>query len=390
MNRADLRLTLLVPAFVAACAEGQPAAAPPAPPQPPAETVARPPLALTRAQTDVLPPPPAPPPEEPLPPPLPAVAALSGGSDSPIDRALAAGDHALDAGDLVTALRGYEQARTLAPKAAPPLVGLARVRITKTDLPMDYAAGSGNADILAAKGMLKRAVAIDPAFAPALVELGRALLLLGDADGALDTLHRAVALAPGDAEAHSVLGVASLATGHPDVAIDELRAAAKLDLGSAARHGNLGTACLITGKVEDAVHEYELEVRIAGGDARAHSDLGTALLARGEDLGRAISELERAVSIDPSRATFHSNLGYALQMQGKVTEAIVEYRAALARDTHLASAWINLATALAKDPKTRGEARAALGEARKIDAKDPRVKANEEELDALEHGKTAP
>ncbi len=329
--------------------------------------------------------------DEPLPPPKPAVMALSGGTDSPLDRALAQGDRALDAGDLVGSLRAYESARSLAPRAAPPLVGLARVRVTKTDLPLDYAAGKGNADVLAARGMLRRAVAIDPAFAAGQVELGRVLLLLGDADGAMDCLHRAVALAPGEAEAHSMLGVAELATGHGADALAELKTAATLDRGSAARHGNLGTAYLMAGKVPEAVREYELQVRLADNDARAHSDLGTALLAdTSGDLPRAIAELGRALQLDPSRATFHSNLGYALQIKGALPEAIAEYRRALSLDPHLGSAWINLATALAKDPKTRAEARRALGEARKLDASDPRVKANEEELDALEHGKTAP
>ena len=330
--------------------------------------------------------------EEPLPPAKAAWMALSQGIDSPVDRALAAGDQALDAGNLVAALRAYDSARGLAPRAAAPLVGVARVRVTMTDVAMDYAAGKGNADILAARGMLKRAVTIDPAYAPAQVELGRVLLLLGDASGAMDSLHRAVTLAPDDAEAHSVLGVASLATGHADEAVGELRAAARLDRGSAARHGNLATALLMGGKVSDAVKEYELQVRIDGQDARAHSDLGTALLASSVDADppRALTELRRAIALDPSRATFHSNLGYALQLQGSMPEAIVEYRQALSLDPHLASAWINLATALAKDPKTRTAARSALSEARKIDPADPRVKANLDELDSLEREAKTP
>jgi len=318
--------------------------------------------------------------------------ALAQGSDSPADRALAAGDSALDAGDLVTALRSYESARGLAPKAAAPLVGLARVRVAKADVPLDYGAGKGNGEILAARGMLKRAVTIDADSGAAEVELGRVLLLLGDAEGAMESLHRAVTVAPREAEAHSVLGVALLATGHADGAMAELRTAASLDMGSAARHGNLGTACLMNGKVADAVKEYELEVRLADGDARAHSDLGTALLAGAgdRDLARGIGELRRAVALDPTRATFHSNLGYALQLQGALPDGIAEYRRALSIDPHLASAWINLATALAKDPKTRAEARKALGEAQRLDPTDPRVKANLSELDALEHGIATP
>jgi Flp pilus assembly protein TadD len=137
------------------------------------------------------------------------------------------------------------------------------------------------------------------------------------------------------------------------------------------------------GKVKEAIAEYETQVRLADGDARAHSDLGTALLGNNE-VERAIAELRRAIAIDPKRATIHSNLGYALQIEGKNSDAIAEYREALKLDDKLASAWINLATALARDPKTRTEARSALERARAIDPTDPRVKANLDELDALE------
>jgi Flp pilus assembly protein TadD len=140
------------------------------------------------------------------------------------------------------------------------------------------------------------------------------------------------------------------------------------------------------GRAAEAVREYELQVRLEDTDARAHSDLGTALLA-GNELERARLELERAIKLAPDKAAFHSNLGYALQLAGKLGDAIKEYREAIRLDDKLASAWINLATALARDPKTRGEARDALLRAKKLDPTDPRVKANLEELDAIEKAK---
>jgi cytochrome c-type biogenesis protein CcmH/NrfG len=73
-----------------------------------------------------------------------------------------------------------------------------------------------------------------------------------------------------------------------------------------------------------------------------------------------------------------------------VDAAIAEYREAIKLDPKLASAWINLATALSRDPKTRGEARQALKTAAGIDPSDPRVKANLEELDALEKQQGTP
>jgi Flp pilus assembly protein TadD len=139
------------------------------------------------------------------------------------------------------------------------------------------------------------------------------------------------------------------------------------------------------GRVQDAVKEYRLAVRIAPDDARARSDLGTALLGANDVTG-ALRELEKAIALDASRATYHSNYGYALQIKGDMQQAIAEYRAAIKLDSSLASAWINLATALAKTPSTRKEARAALEKAKALDPSDPRVKANLNELDALEKG----
>ncbi len=320
-----------------------------------------------------------------LPPPKSTTLALSSGTDSPADRALGAGDRAFDQGDLDAATKNYAAARTAAPAKPGAFVGLARVRVARTGLPMDYASGKGNSEILAAVRDLRKAVQMDPSFGPALVELGRALLLAGDADGAVATLRKGAALMTAEAEAHSVLGVALLATGHRDEALVELGRAASLDPGSAARHGNLGTVLFMNGRVPEAVKEYEIQVGLDGDNARAHSDLGTALLAS-EDATRAMAELRRAIALDPSHAAFHSNLGYAMQSQGMRGEAVAEYREALRLDPQLGSAWINLATLLAHDPTTRGEARAALETARKIDPTDPRVKANLEELDALEKG----
>ena len=102
------------------------------------------------------------------------------------------------------------------------------------------------------------------------------------------------------------------------------------------------------------------------------------------DLQRALSELERAVKLDPQRATFRSNLGYALQQSGRFDAALAEYREALRLDATLVRAWINLGTILARDPKSRAAARAALEHARSLAPDDPRVKANLDELDALQ------
>jgi Flp pilus assembly protein TadD len=316
------------------------------------------------------------------PPPKATTISLASTAGDACDVELKAGDDAFEANDLDAAQNHYLAAKKAGSKRAGPLVGIARVKIAKQNVAYDFAAAKGNVEITAAAKDLRGAAKIDPAFGPAQVELGRALLLLGDAAGAIDALKKGATLLPNDPEAHSALGVAWLATGHGDDAVTEMGKAAQLDPGSAARHGNYGTTLLMRGKTPDAISQYQAAVAIDDSDARAHADLGTALLGDNQ-VTRALPELRRAIALDPKRATFHSNMGYALQIEGKMPEAEAEYREAIKDDPTLASAWINLATLLAKDPKRRTEARAALEKAKAIDPTDPRVKANLEELDAL-------
>jgi Flp pilus assembly protein TadD len=300
------------------------------------------------------------------------------------DADLVAGDDAFERGDLSEAEHRYSAARATQRGSVAAAVGVARVRIARTGVPLDFGAAKGNGSVAAAMAELQRVVRHNPSFGPGFVELGRARLLLGDAQGAVAAMRRGAAILVDDPEAHSELGVGLLATGDIEGAIRELSKAVDLDPGSGPRHGNLGTAFMMAGRSGEAVVEYEARVQIDDADARAHSDLGTALLAT-PDLDRAVAELRRAVELGPSGASFRQNLGYALQQAGRIDDAIMEYRSALRLDPKLVSAWINLATALARTPATRGEARAALERARSLSPSDPRVRANIAELDALDH-----
>lgn len=299
------------------------------------------------------------------------------------DAELSAGDDAFEHGDWTGAERHYTAARSSSRSAAAAIVGIARARIGRVGVPLDFGAAKGNAVVAAAAADLQRVVERNATLGPAFVELGRARLLLGDSQRAVSAMRRGVELLADNPEAHSELGVGLLATGDVEGAIKELGRAVELDPGCGARHGNLGTALMMAGRTREAIVEYEARVRLDDADARAHSDLGTALLST-PDTSRAIVELRRAVALRPQGPAFHQNLGYALQQAGRVNEAVLEYRTAIRLDANLVSAWINLATALARDRATRSEARSALGHARALSPNDPRVRANLSELDALD------
>ena len=374
--------------LVVACggAEGSPVTPSPAASAPPqADLSSLPPQTVQPLPVEPVPTATAAPAAEVLPPPKPTTISLAHTGDERLDKVLAEGDKAFEDADYTKAAASYKIAMTMAPRRSAPIVGSARVRAVKNSPNLGFAAAEKNYEVAAAAKDLKRAADLEPTFGPAQVELGRAYLLLGDGPQAEAALRKGARLLADDAEAHSALGIALLAIGKTEEALAELSRARELDPGSAARRGNLGTVLFMRGRVAEAIKEYEIEVRLVPDDARAHSDLGTALLAQ-SDFTRAVPELRRAIQLDATRATFHSNLGYALQLSGKLTDAVAEYRTAIKIDPKLSSAWINLATALSRDPKTRGEARQALKTAAGLDPSDPRVKANLEELDALEKG----
>ncbi len=238
--------------LVAACADQTP---PPLVPPPPPPVVAAPPA--------LPPPPPAPapppaasaapdPPEAPPPPPTPPPK-LARGDGTPADKAIDEGDTAFAKNDFAAAEKAYRRAASLAPKDAAPIVGAARALAAKAEVPTDVNAAPRDPTLLAIVRELGRAIKLDEDFAPAHLELGRALLVLGKAGEAFAELKRAVELSPGDAEAHSALGVAHLALGRLSEATRELARAAELAPGDADRYTNLGTALLAAGTTEDAV-----------------------------------------------------------------------------------------------------------------------------------------
>lgn len=304
------------------------------------------------------------------------------GTGTPSDKLLAEGDAAYARNDFAAAEKAYRKAGELDRKDPAPIVGAARARVAGHDVPSDYGSAPKSPILAAALKELKRAVALDASYAPAHLEIGRALLVMGRAEEALEALKRAVALAPSDAEAHSALGVAHLAVGKMEDAVRELSRSAELAPGDAERQTNLGTALLAAGRAEPAIAAYERAAKLAPGDARVLNDLGTALLAA-NDPARAIPHLEAAVARDPQRASYRSNLGYAWHLKGDLAKATALYREAIKLDEKLASAWINLGNALAQSARY-AEAREAYGKARAIDPTDPRVKAVLDELDALE------
>ena len=95
-------------------------------------------------------------------------------------------------------------------------------------------------------------------------------------------------------------------------------------------------------------------------DAVAHYNLGVDLQAQGK-LEEAVAEYRTAIRLKPDDADAHGNLGNALQAQGKLEEAVAEFRTAIRLKPDDALAHYNLGLAL----KAQGKLEEAAAEYRK-------------------------
>ena len=94
---------------------------------------------------------------------------------------------------------------------------------------------------------------------------------------------------------------------------------------------------------------------------RARTNFGLRLANQGR-LREAIAEYREALRLQPSLAEAHNNLGVALAEQGGYDEAIVLYREALRVKPEYAEAWVNLGVAFSRLDRPE-EAIAALRQA---------------------------
>ena len=139
------------------------------------------------------------------------------------------------------------------------------------------------------------------------LNLGQALMQIGQPKEAMRCYRRALKLKPDDARAHCGLGNAQLATGKLDESVLCQRRALSIDPGFPLAHYNLGNALQKLGKLPQAESAYRRAVELAPRLAQAHYNLGNALHDLGR-LGQALESFRRALEIDPGYLDAYSNL----------------------------------------------------------------------------------
>jgi tetratricopeptide (TPR) repeat protein len=228
----------------------------------------------------------------------------------------------------------------------------------------------------------RTAVAFRPRDAVAHNNLGHALRLANDPEGASAEFRRAVELDPDYAVAHYNLGLSLFDRNDLDGAMTEYLAAIRLDSTLSEPHNNLGNLLFRKNDFDGAIAEYEKAVRLDANNTRAHYNFGVALHKKG-DLARAIAELTKAIDLDPKLASAYVALGDVLSDENNLKDAIAAYRKGIDLDASHALTYVRLGDALYLSKDVEG----AIAEYHKAMKVDPKAAAPHHNLGVVLHGK---
>lgn len=203
-----------------------------------------------------------------------------------------------------------------------------------------------------ARGHFERAIALDPEFVPAQVSLATAWLAETDYGGATPfdeaigharrVLQRALELAPASADALAADGLLNLKLRAYEAARPPLRRAVAARPSHAAAHFWLGVSYAHEGRPREALPHYAVAAELNPLDFQVHSRLGTESMHAGfYDAARR--HFDRARELGPHHPNplwGHALIGYA---RGRLDDAALAYRAALALEKRRADLWHELA-----------------------------------------------
>ncbi len=196
-----------------------------------------------------------------------------------------------------------------------------------------------------------RALAINPTFGPAHVSLGNALMRQGRTELAITHFQQALVATPQSAEVQTNLGIALMSVGRTAEGVAALKRAVALAPSSIEPHLALGEALPEIGDADGARMALARAVGLDPTRPDTQRAFGRLLIEQHRP-AEAIEHLQFAAQRAPS-AEVHNELGIALATSGRVNDAIVEFRRALALDGSMAEARRNLEAATADAARTR-------------------------------------
>jgi len=218
--------------------------------------------------------------------------------------------------------------------------------------------------------VFREAVRLNPASARHLTCLAKALKSQGHAHEADEAFEAAIAAgrealrhATGDSLHHALLGIVAQCPTRLDEVIAAYRNAIRQRPDDGPAHCYLGTILARTGRPDQAIAEYREAIRLKPDFAEAYTRLGLVLSDLKHDHVGAVRAFRDLIQLRAGDPLAHFNLGYVLRRQGRLDDAMGEYRAAIRLNPDFAEAFSNLGEILCDLKSNQDEARAALREA---------------------------
>jgi len=146
--------------------------------------------------------------------------------------------------------------------------------------------------------------------------LGEALRAEGRYDEALAEYRAAIAINPQYVAALINLGGVLGLVGRTSEAIVPLRTAVRIQHDDVAAHNGLGLALAIQGRLKEALEQFEIAALLDPASVGAHISLGNTLGNLGR-LDQAISEFSEALRLQPDSVEARTNLQKAMELRDR-------------------------------------------------------------------------
>lgn len=202
-----------------------------------------------------------------------------------------------------------------------------------------------NGDYGTARDSLAVALEANPHYADLHLHYGRACRKSGDLPAALRAFDQALCINGRYAKAYFHRGLTLYALGQRDEAVDCITQALALDHGFEGEQTAQALAAHEAGDGEMALRLFEGVAETDVDNITRHVDMGTDLYRRAL-YTEAVEEFRKALALNPNYADVRNSLGIALHACGAYGEAVTQFERALAINPNYQDARVNLTLAL--------------------------------------------
>ncbi len=224
------------------------------------------------------------------------------------------------------AVTDYRRAIQLDPTYAPAYASLAGTLALLTD----YEDIPSSRVLPEAEAAAEKALQLDDSLASAHAALGLIRYTRLELPGILSEYQRAIELNPSDANAHQWYALALAELGKSDQAISQILLAQRLDPHSLIINANVAWCYYMAGKYDQSIEQSRKTLEMDPNFAVAHEYLGQAYLEKGE-YAESIEQLRRALASSPEDTSLKAELANAYASAGETKEAQALLRELLAQ-----------------------------------------------------------